>query len=244
MKSLKYLGMVIAIWMAFSISLTSCLDENKSESQYISLVTVENLMGGMVFVPDEDPNIYLIPQGGTSSLTNAKRAIIFYTVPELNDNQSKQVPITLLPGSEPYPVLEVTNRLDTIADYTSAFTGFSKYSVSMWQFMEMNIVRNRYLNVGFSYIADELGKTCMAPNHISNDTIYLDFLLKKTGNSKSSGTGMNCYDLSSLRYNSLINYSDLKPKKDSIYITVTMKATSGIYEETATLDSRTDRMAY
>ena len=175
---------------------------------------------------------------------DAKRAIIVYTVPELSDPQATEVPVTLLAGSEKYPVYEVTDRLDTVADYTSAFTGFSKYSVSVWQFMEMNVVRDRYLNVGFSYIADELGKTCMAPNHISNDTIYLDFLLKKKGDSKSSGTGMNCYDLNSLRYNPLINYSQLQPKDDSICVTVTMKATTGITEDRAVNDSRTVKISY
>ena len=109
---------------------------------------------------------------------------------------------------------------------------------------EVNVVRDRFLNVGFSYIADELGKTCMAPNHVSNDTIYLDFLLKKKGDSRSSGTGMNCYDLSNLRYNSLIDYSKLQPKKDSICVTVTLKATTGIYDDKTTTDSRTVRISY
>ena len=244
MKSLKFLGLVTAAWMAFSVSLTSCLNDNNTETQYISLVTVEQLLGGTVYIPDENPNARLIPQGGVASLADAKRAIIVYTVLELSDPQATEVPVTLLAGSEKYPVYEVTDRLDTVADYTSAFTGFSKYSVSVWQFMEMNVVRDRYLNVGFSYIADELGKTCMAPNHISNDTIYLDFLLKKKGDSKSSGTGMNCYDLNSLRYNPLIDYSRLQPKDDSICVTVTMKATTGITEDRAVNDSRTVKISY
>ena len=245
MKSLKFLGMVMAVFMAFSISLSSCLDHNDAESQYISLVTVEHLLGGTVYIPDEAPKTVLLPQNGAANLANAKRAIITYSVPELsNTDNTTQIPITLLAGSEEYPVYEVTNRLDTIADYTSAFTGFSKYSVSMFQFMEVNVVRDRFLNVGFSYIADELGKTCMAPNHVSNDTIYLDFLLKKKGDSRSSGTGMNCYDLSNLRYNSLIDYSKLQPKKDSICVTVTLKATTGIYDDKTTTDSRTVRISY
>ena len=221
MRKMNFLMFTAVLAAAFVF--TSCLKSDNSPSEYVSLVTVEHGMMGVMFIPDESPKQVLIPTNATSTFDAAKRALIYYTIPEGQDVKATQIKIALTANSGVLKMSEISNRKDTIADYTNAFSGFVNYKVGFFQFPAVNVVRDYYLNVGYGYTADKVGKVAMIPDRISNDTIYLDLLLKKEGTSRSSGPILNCYDLRSMATNGLLDLSQLQPSHDSICVTVSMK---------------------
>lgn len=220
MKKIRLVLCAAALMSAFTF--TSCLDENNDPIQYMSLVTIESSMGTPVMYPDENPNQQFFFVGDLTQYgitANATRALINYTVPEVIDWTAPQVEISLISGQcQDWPVTKVTdiNYVDTCAAYTAPITGFSQYGIGSIIFPQANVVRDRYLNVGYNYRANKVGNVALIPNRVSNDTVYFDFKLKKEGYNLSSGAMMTSFDLESARR----FISAALPKQDSLYVTV------------------------
>ena len=220
MKKIRLALLAAALMSAFSF--TSCLEENNDPINYMSLVTIESNMGLSAMYPDENPQQQFIFSGDLSQYgipASAKRALVSYTVPTAIDWSAPAVEISLMAGQcSEWPISQITdvNYADTCATYTSAITGFSNYGVGNILFPSLNVVRNRYLNVGYNYRANKVGNVVMIPNRVSNDTIYMDLKLKKEGNNLSSGAMMTSFDLESVRR----MFAGAVSKQDSLYVTV------------------------
>lgn len=220
MKKIRLVLCAAALMSAFAF--TSCLGDNDDPIEYVSLVTIENIMGTPIMYPDENPNQQFFFVGDLTYYgisANATRALVSYSVPEVIDWTAPQVEISLISGQcQDWPVTEITdvNYVDTCAAYADPITGFSQYGVGSLIFPSANVVRDRYLNVGYSYRANKIGNIVMTPNRVSNDTVYFDMKLKKEGSNLSSGAMMTSFDLESARR--LI--SAAIPKQDSLYVTV------------------------
>ncbi len=220
MKKFKLFFTATALLSVFTFS--SCLDDNSDEPiQYMSLVTIDRSLGCMY--PDENPNQEFYFSAGDLSQygisAKATRALINYTVPTVIDWTAPSVNITLLRNQcQDWPVMQITDEqhADTCSTYTSAFKGFTQYGVGNVIFPALNVVRNRYMNVGYSYRANKIGRMAMVPNRVSNDTVYFDFKLKKEGANLDSGAMMNSFDLSSAFH----WLAKATPKNDSLYVTV------------------------
>lgn len=229
MKKIRLVLWAAALMSAFAF--TSCLEENNDPIEYLSLVTIENSMGTAIMYPDENPQQQFFFSGDLAQYgisATATRALVSYTVPEVIDWTAPQVEVTLLSGRcQDWPVASVTdvNHADTCAAYTAPITAFSQYGVGSILFPAINVVRGRYLNVGYNYRANKVGSTVLVANRVSNDTIYLDLKLKKEGYNLSSGAVMNSFDL----YSDYRLISGAVPQKDSLYVTV-VALTSEDYE--------------
>lgn len=241
MKKMKLAVAFAALVSVFGFS--SCLnDSDNGDAQYLSLVTVGSSFGTTFLYADEYPNTTFIPtavdltQYGIKSTT--RRAMVSYTVVEGQDMESDKLKINLIAGNE-WPVYDISHRPDTCADYNSPIVSFSDYSVG-WTFKSGNIARDRYLNVGYQYRPySKVANTVLLPNRSSNDTIYLDFKMKK----EETGEGqnrvfMNTYDLNTcgdLMY-------EVTPVSDSIYVTVV--GLTSEYGSSTQKDSVTARCKY
>lgn len=227
-----------ALVSAFTFS--SCLNGGESgPNQYLSMVTIgSGSMGIPMLYPDESPNQYLLPSAIDLTKYGIKdgttRAMISYTIPEGQDMTAKQIKIDLIAGQE-WVVNKITNRLDTCADYKSPITAFTNYQIGYSGFRSANIAKDQYLNLGYSYRANKIGKVALAPNRVSNDTIYLDLKMKTEGTDKTSGTLVETYDL----YSAYNLFQEVTPLKDSVYVTVL--ALTSEYGESAKKDSVTAR---
>ncbi len=218
---MKFAAMFAAFVSVFA--LTSCLDDGESSpQQFQSLVTMESsYMGNTVMYADEYPATALVPtntdlnQFGITSST--KRAMVVYTIPEGQDMTAKQVNVTVTNG-QAWPVYNISNMPDTCEAYKDPIIGFSDFAIT-WTFKSGFIARDRYMNVGYKYRPNtKAAYTVMLPNRVSNDTLYLDFKMKKLETAEGQERiFMNTYDLMTLNPMFLMN---LVPKQDSIYVTV------------------------
>lgn len=239
----KYLSIFMVAGLMSAFTFTSCLEENNDPIEYMSLVTIDYSMGMATMYPDENPEQQFIFAGDLAQYgisASATRALITYTVPEVIDWTAPQVQISLKAGQcQDWPVDKITdvNYADTCAAYTSAINQFSNYGVGSIIFPSLNVVRNRYLNIGYNYNANKVGNVVLVPNRTSNDTVYFDFKLKKEGNNLSSGAMMTSYDMDSA-YRFL---SGAVSKDDSLHVTVVALTSEGLDEETSKKDSVTTR---
>ena len=225
MKKMKWTAVFAALVSALGLS--SCLDNGDSGPQQLQWpVNVDDSYLGASFTPDINSGIkmttdvadltrYGIPEG-------TKRAVITYTIPEGQEitETSKSFKIMLSQGlCSPIPVGRISNRPDTLMDYTSKFVEFMKdYPVYGFPAVYTN---GKYLMINCSYQADEIGKLGLLPNRVSEtkDTLYLDLKLKtKDGFRKGSTYFMANYDLTSCQ--EVYNMIPSNPTKDSIYVTV------------------------
>ncbi|MBE6276305.1 MAG: hypothetical protein E7096_08215 [Bacteroides sp.] len=241
MKKIRLVLWAAALMSAFSF--TSCLDENNDPIEYMSLVTIDSSMGMSVMYPDENPEQQFIFAGDLTQYgitAGATRALITYTVPEVIDWMAPQVQITLVSGRcQNWPVEKVTdiNYVDTCATYTSPITAFSNYGIGSILFPSLNVVRGRFLNVGYNYRANKVGQVAMTPNRVSNDTVYFDLKLKKEGYNLSSGAVMNSFDLNSA-YRFM---SGAVSKDDSLHVTVIALTSEDLEGKQVKKDSVTTR---
>lgn len=241
MKKIKLVLGAAALMSAFSF--TSCLDENNDPLEYISLVTIENVMGSSVMYPDENPQQQFIFGGDLTQYgipASATRALISYTTPVALDWAAPQVQISLNAGQcQAWPVSQITdvNHVDTCSAYTSPITAFSYYGIGSILFPSVNVVRDRYLNIGYNYRANKVGNVVLTANRVSNDTVYFDLRLKKEGYNLSSGAVMNSFDLNSA-YRML---SGAVSKSDSLYLTVVALKSEDLEGLNAEKDSVTTR---
>ena len=70
MRKMNFLMFTAVLAAAFVF--TSCLKSDNSPSEYVSLVTVEHGMMGVMFIPDESPKQVLIPTNATSTLLRSE----------------------------------------------------------------------------------------------------------------------------------------------------------------------------
>ncbi|MCE2616703.1 hypothetical protein [Phocaeicola oris] len=220
MKKMKFLMFAVAFVAAFVF--TSCLnsDNDSNSNTFMSLCTVEHATSGVVFYPDESPKQMLVPTNATNDFDNAKRAVISYSLVEGQDTSSPTLKIVLTSNSGAVKMSKFTTVKDTLSAYNGAFIGFVDYVVGYYTYHAVNVAKGRYLNVGYNYYANKVGNTAMYANHVSNDTIYLDLLIKKEGNAYTSGNQLNCYDLQDITTLHSLGYEKIVPKQDSIYVTV------------------------
>lgn len=241
MKKIRLVLWAAALMSAFTF--TSCLDENNDPIEYMSLVTIESSMGTPIMYPDENPNQQFIFAGDVTHYgisANATRALVRYSVPQVIDWMAPQVEVSLISGQcQDWPVTKVTdvNYVDTCAAYTAPITGFSQYGIGSIIFPSANVVRDRYLNVGYSYRANKVGNIVMTPSRVSNDTVYFDMKLKKEGYNLSSGAMMTSFDLESARR----FISAAIPKQDSLYVTVVALTSEDYNDKNMKKDSVTTR---
>ncbi len=239
---MKFAALFAAFVSVFG--LTSCLDNGDSgPRQYQSLMTLELSYAGTVMYADEYPGQALIPlnadlyQFGISPDT--KRALVTYTVPEDQNATEKQANI-MVTAAQTWPVFDISNRPDTCAAYTDPIVGFSNYTLGWTTFKSGCIIRNRYMNVGYQYRPySKYANVVMLPNRVSNDTVYLDFKMKKTEQTEGqTQLFMNTYDL----YSYMARMNKITPKNDSIYVTVVGLVSP--YGNDARKDSITNRCRY
>ncbi len=228
MKKMKFAALFAAFVSV--LGLTSCLDSGDSgPQQYQSLVTVESsYMGYTILYADEYPGVVLNPTNtadllkfGITSAT--KRALVLYTIPEGQDMTATQLNVTVENGMA-WPVYDISNRPDTCTAYKDPILRFSDYSI-MYSFKSGFIARNRYMNVGYQYnvASNQAPDVVMLPNRVSNDTIYLDFKVKKTETVGQTTLCLDTYDLHSCRS----ALGGLVPKNDSVYVTVVAETSVG-----------------
>ena len=240
---MKKIRLVLAAALMSAFSFTSCLEENNDPIEYMSLVTIENNMGLAVMYPDENPQQQYFFSGELSQYgisASAKRALISYSLPTAIDWTAPSVEVSLKAGQcSEWPVSPITdvNYADTCAAYTSPIIGFTNYGVGNILFPSLNVVRNRYLNVGYNYRANKVGNIVMLPNRVSNDTVYMDMKLKKEGSNLSSGAVMTSFDLESVRR----FFAGAHSKQDSLYVTVVALTSEGVDGIEAMKDSVTAR---
>jgi hypothetical protein len=209
----------------------------------MSIVTIDNSMGLSVMYPDENPEQQFLFNGDLKQYgisANAKRALITYTVAEAIDWSAPHVEISLKAGMcQDWPTAKITdvNHADTCATYTSAINQFSNYGVGSMLFPSLNVVRSRYINIGYNYYANKVGKIALVPNRVSNDTVYFDFKLKKEGSNLSSGAMMSIFDLDSA-YGFL---SSAVSKDDSLHVTVVALTAEDVNGKATKKDSVTTR---
>ncbi len=225
---MKFAALFAAFVSVFG--LTSCLGTGESgPQQYQSLVTVESsYMGYTTLYADEYPGVALYPTN-TADLTtfgitsSTKRAMVVYTFPEGQDMTSTQLNVTLENGVA-WPVYDISNRPDTCAAYTDPIVNFSDFTV-MYTFKSGFIARNRYMNVGYQYniYSNKAPEVVMLHNRVSNDTIYLDFKVKKVESAGQTTLCMDTYDLHSC----ISELGGLVPKNDSVYVTVVAETSVG-----------------
>lgn len=241
MKKIRLVLWAAALMSAFMF--TSCLDENNDPIEYMSLVTIESSMGTYVMYPDENPEQQFIFAGDLTQYgisAGATRALITYTVPEVIDWTAPQVHITLVANRcQSWPVEKVTDisYVDTCATYTSPITAFSSYGIGSIIFPSLNVVRGKYLNVGYNYRANKVGQIAMTPNRVSNDTVYFDLKLKKEGANLSSGAMMSSFDLNTA-YRFMTGAIS---KDDSLHVTVIALTSDDPEGKNAKKDSVTTR---
>ncbi len=241
MKKMKFAAMFAAFVSVFG--LTSCLndDSDGSSNQLQSLMTIESWMGYTTMYADEFPGQALLPTNQALTAVgipaSATRALVVYTIPEGQDLTADKVKITVTEGRE-WPVRRISALPDTCATYTDPITSFSDYAIS-WgvSFKSGFIARNRYLNVGYQYKPySKIAKTALVPNRVSNDTLYLDFKMKKTEEMYGSPqVFMDTYDLMSCP----IEYASGLAQYDSVYVTISSMVSP--YSGTAYKDSVTSR---
>lgn len=241
MKKIRLVLLAAALMSAFTFS--SCLDDEETQQEYMSLVTIDYFMGSPVMYPDENPQQQFFFAGDLTQYgipSSATRALITYTVAEEFDWTTPQVEINLVSGGcSEWAIKKITdlNHVDTCATHTSAITAFSYYGVGNIIFPALNIVRDRYMNVGYNYQANKLADLAMVPNRISNDTVYFDMKIKKEGDNLSSGAVMDSWDLHSVSD----FWGRAMPKEDSLYVTVVALTSEYSEEKDAVKDSVTTR---
>ena len=233
MKKMKLAVVFTALVSVFGFS--SCLDSG--ESGPVQLQWVVNVddgaYGGISFTPDGIPAIkwttdavtltqYGIPDG-------TKRALITYTVPEGQNitEETTKIKVELVPGyCSPIPVAEISNRPDTLVDYTSKILNFTKFLGGV----PAVYTNGRYLMINCAYQAEEIAQIGLVPNRVSaaKDTLYLDLKLKTKEGYKSGYTYYATnYDLWSCE--EVYNMNPSNATQDSIYVTVrALSADSGV----------------
>lgn len=233
MKKMKLAVVFAAFVSVFGFS--SCLDSGESGPQTTCfLVSVGNQMGIPVFYPDAMPGYTLSPsvvdlsQYGISN--SARRAVITYTIAEGQDENAKNLKINLVAGGcmEVKP-MQISNEPDTFETkgYTSAIKQFERVMpfYPYYPYYPTIYAEHGYLTFGFSYTADKVGQFGLAPNRVSNDTLYLD-LKAKTEKGSREGLHWQTYQLSGPAFN------EVEPMKDdSIRITVLAKSSGPLSSE-------------
>lgn len=240
MKKMK-LAVVFAAFVSV-FSLSSCLNEGESgpaQLQWIVNVN-EGSYGGINFTPDGVRGVkwttdavtltqYGLPDG-------TKRALLTYTIPEGQNitDATKTLKVELVPGyCSAIPIAKISNRPDTLADYTSKIQEFTKFLAGV----PAVYTNGRYLMINCTYQASELAKVGLVPNRISatNDTLYLDLKLKiKEGYKNGFTYYATNYDLWS--YDEIYNMTPSNKDQDSIYVTVRALSADGGQEK---IDSMT-----
>ena len=224
MKKMKFTAVLAAFISLFVFS--SCLDSNSGPQQMMSFVTVNNMMGNVTFTPDEALDKTFIPvnpnliEFGISS--TARRALIVYTYPEGVDKESKQVKIQLERGSQEWFLCRISNRPDTAATYNDPITEFTPYYAGAYQYPASVVLNNQFLQLGYTYRADKLGNVALLRNRVSNDTLYFDMKFKKVGDSRYSGSVIDCYDLNDA-YDMIRKAT---PKNGELHVTVVANVNS------------------
>lgn len=248
MKKMKLAVVFAAFVSVFGFS--SCLDSGESGPQTACfLVSVGNQMGMTVFYPDAMPGytLTLSPLAGDLSQygisNSARRAIITYTVAEGQDENAKNLEINLVAGGcmEVKP-MQISNKPDTFETkgYTSAIKQFERVMpfYPYYPYYPRIYAERGYLTIGFSYSADKVGQFGLAPNRVSNDTLYLD-LKAKTENGSREGLHWQTYLLSGP------DYDEVEPMKDdSIRITVQAKSSLSSSNEEEVISMTTSYKKY
>lgn len=239
MKKMKFAVMFAAFVSVVGFS--SCLNGGESgPNQYRWVVNVNDDLYGISFTPDGLPGVkwttgavtlsqYGLPEG-------TKRALLVYTIPEGQEttNETKTMKIELVPGGcQPISIAQISNRPDTLVDYTAKITAFDPLLGGV----PAVYTNGKYLMINCTYHASEYAKVGLVPNRISDtqDTLYLDLKLKAKEGYYSGGTYFSTnYDLTTCQ-----DIYSMKPSnktQDSIYVTVRALSTDGGQEK---LDSMT-----
>lgn len=245
MKKMKLAVAFAALVSVFSFS--SCLNDSESgPMQFPWTVNINtSYLGTTNFVPDGLSGItwttdaISLTQYGISE--GAKRAFIWYTVPEGQNltEGSKTMKVELVSGScAAIPIANISNRPDTLQDYTSKIKEFT----SFLQGVPAVYTNDKYLMINCTYQASELAKIGLVPNRISaaKDTLYLDLKLKaKEGYQNGSTFFATNYDLSTC--NEFYDMIPSNKSQDSIYVTVRALSANAGQEK---VDSMTTMAAY
>lgn len=242
MKKMKFAVVFAALVSVFGF--TSCLDsdDNGGSNSLYTLATVRESMVGTTFIPDCSPNLTLIPknldltQVGISM--DAKRVLLNYKISEGQEitAETKNVYIDVVAGAEFKPSY-VSNRPDTLADFSSSFYQFERVSPMGYDYIPFFsyprlYAEHDFVSLGYTYRANKVGKVGLMVNRVSNDTLYLDLKGKFEG---SGNTGYMChtYDLSQCG-----EYVSMRPSVDDS-IRITVRALVSEYVNTPVLDSLT-----
>lgn len=245
MKKMKLAAIFAAFVSVFSLS--SCLNDGESgPAQLQWIVNVNNgSYTGVNFNPDGVSGVtwttdavtltqYGLPEG-------TKRALVTYTIPEGQNitDATKTLKVELVPGyCSAIPIANISNRPDTLIDYTSKIQEFTKFLAGV----PAVYTNGRYLMINCSYQASEIAKVGLIPNRVSatKDTLYLDLKLKSKEGYKNGFTYYATnYDLWSC--DEIYDMIPSNKSQDSIYVTVRALSIDGGQEK---VDSMTTMAAH
>ncbi len=245
MKKMKLAVVFAAFVSVFGFS--SCLDDGESGPAQLQWVVNVNdgSYTGVSFIPDGAPTVkwttgavtltqYGLPEG-------TKRALLTYTIPEGQNitEDTKTLKVELVPGyCSPIPIANISNKPDTLIEYTSKIQGFTKFLAGV----PAVYTNGRYLMINCTYQAAEIAKVGLVPNRVSaaKDTLYLDLKLKTKEGYKNGYTYYATnYDLWSC--DEIHDMIPSNKSQDSIYVTVRALSADGGQEK---LDSMTTMVIY